>query len=56
MPKLDKDWPPQQLIDDLLKRCQAAEDKGTTRFAGMSYEQGILYGIRWMCGTDENLM
>ena len=47
------DWPLQELIDDLLKRCQSAENKGTTRFKGMSYEQGVMTGILWMLGKEE---
>lgn len=40
-------------IEDLIKRCEETETKGTTRFQGMSYEQGVLYGIRWMLGLEE---
>ena len=50
---MGKTWLPQQRIDDLVQRCQQAENRGTTRFRGMSYEQGVMYGIRWILGQEE---
>jgi hypothetical protein len=47
------DWPPNQYTDDLLRRCRDAENRGVTRFRGMSYEQGVLYGIQWMLGQED---
>ena len=47
------DWPPQELIDDLIQRCEAAQVKGVTSFRGMSYERGVLTGIRWLLGQEE---
>ena len=52
MQKLD-DWPPESLIADLMRRCQDAETRNVTRFKGMSYEQGVLYGLRWMLGQED---
>jgi hypothetical protein len=38
----------QKDIDDLLNKCMAAEDEGTTKYPGMTYEQGVTAGIRWL--------
>jgi hypothetical protein len=42
--------PTQAMIDDVLNECMEHEDKGTTKFRGMTYEQGVQNGIRWVLG------
>lgn len=37
-----------QEIDDLLNDCAEEEGEGTTRFKGMTYEQGIKAAIEWL--------
>ena len=37
-------------INDLLDRCAEQEDKGGSRYPGMSYEQGIRAAIDWITG------
>jgi hypothetical protein len=39
-------------VDDLLNRASDAEMDGS-RFPGMSYEQGLLYAIRWLIGEED---
>ena len=44
-------------IDDLLQECSDNESKGTSKFSGMTYEQGIIAAIDWLVGTvDANPM
>ena len=40
-------------VDDLLQRCGDAEFEGSTKFPGMSYEQGVLYGLSWMIHDED---
>jgi hypothetical protein len=35
-------------IDDLLNACADAEDRGRSKFPGMTFEQGIEQGIKWL--------
>jgi len=35
-------------IDDLLNQCAEAEDRGKTKYPGMTYEQGIRYALEWL--------
>lgn len=35
-------------IDGLLNQCIEAEEKGKSKFPGMTYEQGIKDGIDWL--------
>lgn len=40
---------------DVLNECTKQIDEGGSRFAGMSYEEGVLSAIRWLIGdTDEH--
>ena len=39
------------VINDLLQKCMDAEEKGTTKYPGMSYEQGIKNAIDWLVDT-----
>jgi len=44
-------------IDDVLNKTSESVDQGTTRWAGMSYEQGVEAAILWVTGqTDDNPM
>jgi len=38
-------------INDLIQQCMEAEMKGTSKFPGMSYEQGIKNALDWMVDT-----
>lgn len=40
-------------IDDLLNSVAAWEEHGGTALAGMSYEQGVGAGIKWLLGDTE---
>lgn len=44
---------PNRKVADLLHRCAIAEANGTTAYRGMTYEQGILAGLRWVFDSDE---
>ena len=45
----------EQEINELLNQCAEAEEMCTTKFSGMTYEQGIKEGIEWLIGdTDCN--
>lgn len=44
--------PTQAQIDDTLNRCSESADEGSTNYPGMTYEQGVEAGIRWMAGDD----
>lgn len=39
-------------INQLLNECDEAEDMGTTKFPGMTYEQGIKEAIEWLSGDS----
>ena len=43
----------QQEVDKLLDACHDQENKGGSKFRGMSYEQGIATGIEWLLGDVE---
>ncbi len=38
-------------IDAVLNECAEQEDKGGSRFPGMTYEQGVRAGIDWLIGN-----
>ena len=44
--------PDENEINDVLNQCAEAADEGQSKYPGMSYEQGVEAGIRWMQGTD----
>lgn len=39
-------------INQLLKECVEAEEMETTKFPGMTYEQGLKEAIEWLCGDS----
>lgn len=39
-------------VDDVLNQCAEAECRGQSKFRGMSYEQGVQAGIRWIIGDE----
>lgn len=43
---------PQSEIDDLLNECDQSEETGTSRYPGMSYEQGIKAALMWVTGNS----
>lgn len=42
-------------VDEQLDRAVAWEEKGETAVHGMTYEQGVLAGIRWVVGDTEDI-
>jgi len=38
-------------ITDLIERCMDAEMVGTSKYPGMSYEQGIKAALDWLIDT-----
>lgn len=40
----------EQEIWDLLNQCADAEEIGSSKYPGMSYEQGIKAAIEWIIG------
>lgn len=43
----------QDQIDDILNECSELIDEGTSKFPGMTYEQGVEAAIRWMSGDED---
>ena len=43
-----------QEIDDVINECTEQENKGGSRWPGMTYEQGVLAAIRWLIGETED--
>jgi len=41
-------------IDDVLNQCAQSENTGSSKFPGMTYEQGVKYAIKWMIGDEPN--
>lgn len=41
-------------IDELLNQCADSEENGTSKYPGMTYEQGIQAAIRWLTEQDES--
>jgi hypothetical protein len=41
-------------VDELLNDLAESVDSGERRFPGMSYEQGIEVGIRWLIGEVDD--
>ena len=46
--------PSQDQIDEVLNQCMEAEDAGSSKWPGMSYEQGVAAAVRWMEGEGQN--
>lgn len=40
-------------IDKLLNEVEEASDSGERRFPGMSYEEGVAAGIKWLLGDTD---
>ena len=40
-------------INDLIQRCMDAEAKGTTKYFGLTYEQGVKVALDWVTGNDD---
>lgn len=45
--------PSEKDIDELLNRCVENEKAGITEYSGMTYEQGIKAGIKYLLGGDK---
>lgn len=43
----------QDEVDEQLNRADDALDSGS-RYPGMTYEEGVANGIRWLLGQDES--
>lgn len=41
-------------IDRVLEKAEEAEAEGRTAWPGMTYEQGVAEGIRWMLGLTND--
>lgn len=41
-------------VDDLLNEVQDFIERGTTKFSGMTYEQGVEAAIRWLRGDCDD--
>ena len=50
------DAPAQDEIDDVLNQCMEAENAGSSRWPGMSYEQGVAAALRWMINGGQHPM
>lgn len=46
--------PPEDQIDDVLNRAVEVVDQGGSQFPGMSYEEGVLNGISWVLGHNND--
>lgn len=42
-------------VDAVLNIASEQEEKGGTSFPGMSYEQGVSEGIRWLTGQQDDV-
>lgn len=38
----------QEDIDMLLNECREREDRGGSKYPGMTYEQGVIAAIEWL--------
>lgn len=41
-------------VDQLLNTADDAEENGKTKYWGMTFEQGVAQGIRWVTGIGED--
>jgi hypothetical protein len=48
--------PTEDQINDVLNQCSEAADEGRSKFPGMTYEQGVEAGVKWMQGDGNNPM
>lgn len=44
--------PSEEQVDTVLNLASEAEEEGRSAYPGMTYEQGVLAGIRWMRGEE----
>lgn len=42
----------QEEIDAVLNRCADAADEGGSDYMGMTYEDGVAAGIKWLTDAD----
>jgi len=40
-------------VDEVLSEAQEAHDEGQTMFPERSYSEGVLNGIRWVLGEED---
>jgi len=40
-------------IDQILAACEQAQLEGKTKFSAMTYEQGVLWGMKWLFGDED---
>ena len=43
-------------IDEVMNECIVQIDKGTSKYPGMSYEEGVAAALRWIQEEGENPM
>ena len=41
-------------IDDVLNDCMVQENRGSSRWPAMTYEQGVAEALRWVIGQSED--
>jgi len=46
------DTPTENEINDVIEQCRDAENEGSSKYPGMSYEQGVIAGILWVQGHE----
>ena len=49
---MDTIKPTEEEIYALMNKCVEAECEGTTKYRGMTYEQGIKAAIEWLLGLS----
>lgn len=50
------DQPDEAQMRDVWAECLHAEDKGRSKFPGMSYEQGVKAALEWVLGEGPQPM
>ena len=48
--------PDQSEIDDVINECAEHENSGTSKYSGMTYEQGVKAAIEWLTDGGTNPM
>ena len=40
-------------INDLIEKCYEQSKRGTTKYRGMTYEDGVRAALDWVTGQDD---
>lgn len=54
--RLSGDTPTTEETDAVINECMEHFNNGTSKYHGMTYEQGVRAGIEWMLGEGDNPM